>query len=510
MSLSNRASTATRRSFLKAAGLGAAALPFYKMLEDDAVRAQGQATPLRFVGVGAFGGTTQPLYARQAGETDTNFDISYSDSPLRCFDEPATYGRSFKEKLLIFEGFDYGCGRLPSGNGPGVAFHGAMGLFLTGSSSDGTVQAPSGRVKNASLDQYLAVRHGDSTPFRSLELCVEHDAIDPGMAFAIAYGEGGVTLPRLTNPETLWDRFFVSVVAQNDPAEIARLANERRRGHSVYDFVLSDLNRLSARVPHEQRIRLDQHISAMRSLEMRLDGFAPGASCSVPPRHPVQGNYVVSNAPNGGLPYFGMVLEYQLELLAEILKCDLTRFVTWMLPGSAGPGAPGQQRAGAFPWGVPDTEPGAVPFAWGADMDIPFDFHDGIAHQGWPTEQLLRTNSAMNRWYYSKVCQLAQRLDDANLLDDTVILVGNEGGWGSGHTIRDVPIVLLGGANAGVRGGRRIVAPGRRAQPGDACEGDWTCHNSILAGVANLWGEQLEGYGTTFDPAWARGVTELT
>ena len=92
-----------RRAFLKTVGLAAAALPFYKMLENDVVRAQTGTLPQKLVGVGMFHATTQTFYARRAGETDTSFDISYADSCLRPFDDAATYGSSFRDHIIVFE-----------------------------------------------------------------------------------------------------------------------------------------------------------------------------------------------------------------------------------------------------------------------------------------------------------------------------------------------------------------------------------------------------------------------
>jgi hypothetical protein len=41
----------TRRSFLRAVGAGAAALPFYGLLEDSVAQAAGETLPLRFAGI---------------------------------------------------------------------------------------------------------------------------------------------------------------------------------------------------------------------------------------------------------------------------------------------------------------------------------------------------------------------------------------------------------------------------------------------------------------------------
>jgi hypothetical protein len=64
------------------------------------------------------------------------------------------------------------------------------------------------------------------------------------------------------------------------------------------------------------------------------------------------------------------------------------------------------------------------------------------------------------------VATLMQRLEDAGVLDNTVILIGNEGGMGSSHQIRNVPM-LAGGANGAVQMGGQIVSPDRVARASD-------------------------------------------
>ena len=43
----------------------------------------------------------------RAGETETTFDLNFADSALTPFDSPSLYGgRSFKSRLITFEGVD--------------------------------------------------------------------------------------------------------------------------------------------------------------------------------------------------------------------------------------------------------------------------------------------------------------------------------------------------------------------------------------------------------------------
>ncbi len=501
----------TRRSFLRAVGAAGLALPFYSMLENEVVRAQTGTLPQKFVGVGAFHATTQQFYARRAGETDASWDISYADCALRPFDDAATYGSSFRDDIIVFEGFDYGVGEIgPGGGDLHVPMHGALAIFLTGSSASGG-DGLDWRMQNESLDQYLAARHGGETRFRSVHLTNEADSGGLSSSQCIACGPGGALLPRMTSPEQIFDAYFAALVVPDDPAARAAASRRRMLGGSVLDFVARDIQRLQGRLAGSERAKLDQHLTAVRDMERRLSIEAPpSGGCAMPTRHPARGNpdprddYRVANVWNGGGPYFDRIAEMQIELLAQMLVCDLTRFATFVISGTAGEGLDPRQCPSLV-----GGEP--VLAATGTDYAIPADFHDEIAHQsGDRSLAVQRGVACMSRYYFGKVARLMQHLRAAGALESTLILVGNEGGDGAGHSTTNVPIVLAGGANGAIEMGRRIVAPGRAARVGAAPSGaSRTSHNPILVAVANVFGEELTRYGTCADASLTAGVSGL-
>jgi hypothetical protein len=234
------------------------------------------------------------------------------------------------------------------------------------------------------------------------------------------------------------------------------------------------------------------------------------ATCTVPQRHPEKGNasaadnYLVANMYNGGMPYFDKIADLQIELLAQILICGLTRFATLVLPNTAGPGLTPKQVASLDGSGM---EEGAV----GTDRPVPDDFHNSIAHNSGSSSLVVQQAvSTVSRYYYGKVARLMQRLQEAGLLDSTLILVGNEGGDGSAHDTLQVPLVLAGGANGGIKMGRRVVSPGRTAKVGQRCTGvSSTSHNPILVAVANAFGANLTHFGTCSNTQMTAGVTGL-
>ena len=144
----NQRMLATRRSFLRAVGAGFAALPCFRLLENNFAQAQGAELPLKFITVYIPHGICAEYYnlgqrgaAAAVTESETNFDITYDNCVLQPFDDAATYGKSFKDKIMVIDGMEL----LSGANG-----HETAGTILTGSRI-------SGKPANSSLDQFIAV-----------------------------------------------------------------------------------------------------------------------------------------------------------------------------------------------------------------------------------------------------------------------------------------------------------------------------------------------------------------
>ena len=136
----------TRRGLLGATAAGAAAFSLPRIFERAAV-ANGQDRPLNFICLYHPHGISAEFWAMRGSDTETAFDIAYDKCSLQPFVDAATYGKSFKDKILVVEGVDH----LSSVNG-----HDSAGTILTGSRIDSGALKP----QNSSLDQYLAVEQG--------------------------------------------------------------------------------------------------------------------------------------------------------------------------------------------------------------------------------------------------------------------------------------------------------------------------------------------------------------
>ena len=456
-----------RRSVLKALG-AFAALPVGRMLSGSIAQAQGMPLPLKFLGVYHPHGIAAAYYARRPTETDTQFDLNFADSALTPFDSPAAYGgRSFKNKIITFEGVDLAVAELSSTSG-----HGAAVCLFTGSTTTSGDHNPQG----ASLDQYLARTRGLGAGTRFATLNVGVGASGSANQDAIAHGPGGATIRNQLDPQVIFDQVFATLGVNPD---VAAAAASRARGQSVIDFVRGDLNALSGRLAAQEKLKLDQHLSAIREIETRLTAVRP-MTCTAPARPLKTGNADPSQdfpkvaKYNGGEPYFDRIADLQIDLLALAVSCDSTRFGTLFL-----------------------DDPGKIYTVDGTAL--PRDVHNEVAHTyssgtGAAAVASQVKLARLNRYYYGKIARLMQRLDEGGVLDSTLILAGSDMGNPSAHSTRNIPLMLAGGANGQLTMGRRLKAGA-----------DLTSHNQVLVSVTKLFGDQSNSFGVASDPALITG-----
>ena len=444
-----------RRRFLAALGVTGAFLA-----RESEGRSQTAAeparTPLRFVGVYTPHGRAHELWQPRA-----SFDIAYDGSVLAPFDDPKTYGRSFRERLLVLDGID-----LSAGIEVGTTGHDGSRVILTGSGADG---------KNASLDQFLAIEHGlgNVTPHTSLCLGVGSDSTDVGQN--LSWSRGGTPVPKWIDPSRVYAELFGAPLgARKDELEHAR-----RAGKSVLDRVRADLSRLAQRAPRSQQTKLEQHATALRDIEKRLAHVE--RTCASPAAPP---GFERLRAYGGGEPYFDAITDLQIDLLARAMSCDLTRVATLYLADLT--------RSKLF-------------------AELPEDVHQEVAHRydarddahgGNP--ESWRKLALQNRYSYGKVARLLARLDEASALDSSLVLTSSDMGDPARHSSRQVPTLLIAGGAFPVKTGRYLdLRRGKNLQEG-------VPNNHLLVSLARLFGAQLERYGESKASSLLTGQLDLT
>jgi hypothetical protein len=492
----------TRRTLLRGLGAGIAALPFFRLIENSVAQAQGATLPLKFVTIyhphgiaaeywnmgcrGTMGLPTMAQGSCTMGDTETNFDITYANCSLQPFDDAATYGKSFKNKILVVDGIDL----LSGANG-----HDSAGTILTGS----RIPPESKKPLNSSLDQFLAVEKelGKATRISSVSLGVGNDAMEVGQT--LSYGAGGAALPKIIDPVQAFDQLFAGFVVSNDPEAQAAAETRRRRGQTVVDFLLADVNRLRDRLAQEEQMKLDQHIDSLHEIEKQFqDVVVPqGAVCNLPAR-PNSGRFPKLKQYNGGEQYFDAITDAHIDILAQALACDITRFATLLMNDLSYAGNP---------LGLPADNHGAVAHPYNPSIIG----NDGHTNGGAPESWLLLAK--FNRYAYSKVARLMQKLDQLNALDSTLIYVTSDMGNPSSHSTRNLPTVLAGGANGKFRMGRRVRLQADCPTTNEWCGDDQKAqktNNHLLVSIAQAFGMDVNTFGTQSGAALTTGpLTEI-
>lgn len=478
-SLISRPKSVHRRSFIKAVGAGLAALPFCRPIEDSFAQSAGEDLPLRFVGVYHPHGISAEYFVMRDSDTETDFDISYENCALQPFDDPATYGKSFKDKIIAIEGIDL----LSNANG-----HDSAATILTGSRID------SAKPQNSSLDQFLAVEKGlgQDTRVTSVALGVGDPDLTAGLS--LSCGPGGEPLSKVIDPAEAFDILFTGVVIGDDPAALAEAERQRRLGQSLIDFVRSDVERLRSRLAPEEQQKLDQHLDSLRDIEKQFDNSAGsgGAICEVPA---APTGFDKLRRWNGGEPYFDAITDAHIDILAQALACDITRFSTLFLADLSY-----------------DNNP----------LGLPADNHGGVAHTYSGTAVGTgRSNpgdpatwvplARFNRYSYGKIARLMMRLDEFGVLDSSLIYASTDMGDPALHSTRNVANLVAGGTNGKFRMGRRIriandcPSTNEWCQEGDA-DNTTVSNNKILVAIAQAFGVDIDSFGTQPNPANTDGA----
>lgn len=121
-----------------------------------------------------------------------------------------------------------------------------------------------------SMDQVAARNAGRATPLPSLELGITpvSTGVDRNVGYTRVYGAhiawSGPTNPlaREINPRSVFERLFRAGQPQGDSAKQDRL---------LLDLVLDDAKNLRHRLGASDRVRMDEYLSGVRSLEERIE-----------------------------------------------------------------------------------------------------------------------------------------------------------------------------------------------------------------------------------------------
>jgi len=402
----NRSTRLDRRAFLRGLGGVALALPVL-----DAMGAEvTDQIPRRFCALYTANGMSLPKPENGIDEwswfptkgTGNDFVFGKSTEPLAPF-----------RKQLSFMG-----GMLHP-NGPKADPHICSDMWLTGA----PLHNPKpGTFNSVGLDQVVALHTKQYCRQPSLVL-----SIDAGTGFlsrtgTISYNLDGKPVPAENNPRRIFDRLFRG---DNTSQKTAHEYLQHRI--KLVDAVAESARSLDSKLGKTDRERMDQYLSTLNEMESRL--VASERWIDIPLKKQDY-SHLNLDATNEGEP-----AEYyrnMFELIALAFDADITRSVAFMLNREDG-------------MGISDT----FPLKLGLSKT-----HHNLSHA---TDKEGQLDFAKYDLFLSK--QVAHFLGKLNeykdrngpALDNTIVMFGS--GASTTHNSHNLPALLAGGANMGLKHG---------------------------------------------------------
>jgi Protein of unknown function (DUF1552) len=330
-----------------------------------------------------------------------------------------------KDDLLVLTGLTLDKAR-PHGDGGGDHAR-AMSAFLTGRQPRKT----HGKDISAgiSADQVAATAVGRTTRFASLEIGCEggqnSGSCDTGYSCAyssnLSWRGESTPMSKEIDPSLVFERLFGA------PGEDLSDTRRQRYNQSVLDFVMDDADRLQSKLGAADRRKLDEYLSGVREIEVRIRKARPVVEI---------GQSKITR-PVGIPRDYGEHLRLMADLLVLAFQGDLTRVSTFVFANE------GSNRSYKL-IGVPDG-------------------HHDLSHHGNNKEKQAKLHQ-INQFHVGVLAYMVQKLStiqdgDRKLLDRCMIVYGSGNSDGNAHNHDDLPILLLGKGGGSIKPGRHVSYP---------------------------------------------------
>ncbi len=407
----------SRRAVLRGAG-ATLALPFLDaMVPALTALSQTAASPARLRRLGVFyvpNGMSMGYWSPKA------------EGPLAELPPTLQSLSALKDKVLLLGGLADKPADLMEGGGDHAR---SAGTFLTATTFKLTTGADV--YAATSMDQVAAQELSKQTQLTSLELGIESNAMlgtcDGGSSCAytntIAWRNPTTPLPVERDPRAVFERLFGTSGSTDPAARLARLERDR----TIIDAVGSELKRLEQLLGSGDRLKVSEYVDSVRDVERRIQTAESQTERELP----------LVDEPAGIPDDYATHAKLQMDLLALAYQTDLTRVSTFML--------------------AKEVSGRAYPEIGVSDSHHPLSHHQDEAGQ---LERLHKVHEDHFQQFAHLVAKLAATPEgDGTVLDHTVLLYGTGISDSNTHFHDDLPIALVGGKAAGIKGGRYIRYP---------------------------------------------------
>jgi hypothetical protein len=396
-----------RRAFLKGLGGVSLALPVL-----DAMGAEvTNQLPRRFCAIYTANGMSLPKpehtldewsWFPRLGKPGTEFEFGKSTEPLK----------PFRNQLSFM-------GNLCHVNGPKADPHICSDMWLTGA----PLQNPKpGTFNSAGLDQVIAQHTRQYCRQPSLVLSIDAGSGYLSRTGTISYNLEGRPVPAENNPRRVFDRLF-----KGDRGSLKAEHEKLQHRIKLVDAVAESAKSLEGQLGQTDRERMDQYMTSLNEVESRL--IASEKWIDIPLRKQDY-SHLNLDATNEGEP--GEYYRNMFDLIALAFDADITRSVTFMLNREDG-------------MGISDT----FPLKLGLSKT-----HHNLSHATDKEGQL--HFAKYDLFLSSQMAHFFSRMNEykdltGSVLDNTIVMFGS--GASTTHNSHNIPTLLAGGANMGLKHG---------------------------------------------------------
>jgi len=257
-------------------------------------------------------------------------------------------------------------------------------------------------------------------------------------------------LPNMNDPLEVYKRVFDKFLppASTPDEDKAKALMLQRK--SVLDAVTSEFATLTPRLSAADKLTLDAHLTLVRDVERRLT-LGVG-DCTKPDAPPALDPVSETDMPK--------IAELELDLLALAFACDQTRVASFQISTAL--------NRVRYPWLESLGEGHSLSHTGASDVSA--------------KEQLIRRQA----WHAGLIARLFDKLaavpeGEGSVLDNTLLLWGNEVSMGTTHTHDNMPLLMAGGGWA--------FRTGRYVQYQKAS------HADLLVSILNAMGVEQTTFG---------------
>jgi hypothetical protein len=231
-------------------------------------------------------------------------------------------------------------------------------------------------------------------------------------------------MPPEINPRLVFERLYGSLETSLDPKAQAALDEDRL---SILDYANERTRKLVGTLGASDRRKIDEYLTAIREIEKRIVR-AENDNRQLMPE---------IDKPNGVPANFADHVRLFHDLLVVAFQADITRISTFMMAREV--------SYRTFPM-----------------LGISEAFHPASHHQNNPDRltQLTKIQTFhVGLWSYWLEKLRSTPDGEGNLLDHSLLLYGGAMSNSNVHNHSPLPIVVAGGANGAIKGGRHLLYP---------------------------------------------------